>query len=96
LFGVYRSEAVGSVSVGIQKKTKNEKNTFSLNLSDVFKTAIYSYSADIEELNIHNSGTLDFEPRVLRFTYAHNFGSSKVKAQRNRETGSSEEQKRVQ
>jgi hypothetical protein len=96
LFGIYKSKAVGSVSVGIQKKSKNEKNTFSLNMSDVFKTAIYTYTADVPELNIHNSGRLDFEPRVLRFTFAHNFGSNKVKAERKRETGSDEERKRVE
>lgn len=96
LSGINRSDARGSVSIGLQKKSKNEKNTFSLNLSDVFKTSLYSFTADVPELNIHNSGTLDFEPRVLRFTYSHNFGSNKVKAARKRETGSSEEQKRVE
>ena len=96
LFGIYKSKAVGSVSIGIQKKSKNEKNTFSLNLNDVFKTSIYNFSADVPELNIHNSTRLDFEPRVLRFTFAHNFGSNKVKAKRERETGSDEEQKRVE
>ncbi len=96
LFGIYKSKAVGAVSIGIQKKSKNEKNTFSLNLNDVFKTNIYSFSADVPELNIHNSTRLDFEPRVLRFTFSHNFGSNKVKAQRKRETGSDEEQKRVE
>jgi outer membrane receptor protein involved in Fe transport len=96
LFGIYKSKAVSSVSIGIQKKSKNEKNTFSLNFNDVFKTSIYNFSADVPELNIHNSTRLDFEPRVLRFTFAHNFGSNKVKAQRQRETGSGEEQKRVE
>ena len=96
LSGINKSNARGSVSIGLQKKSKNEKNTFSLNLSDVFKTNLYSFTADVPELNIHNSGTLDFEPRVLRFTYSHNFGSNKVKAARKRETGSDEEQKRVQ
>ncbi len=96
LFGIYESKALGAVSIGIQKKSKNEKNTFSLNLNDVFKTSIYNFSADIPELNIHNSTRLDFEPRVLRFTFSHNFGSNKVKAKRERETGSDEEQKRVE
>jgi len=96
LFGIYESKALGAVSIGIQKKSKNGKNTFSLNLNDVFKTSIYNFSADIPELNIHNSTRLDFEPRVLRFTFSHNFGSNKVKAKRERETGSNEEQKRVE
>ncbi len=95
LWGISRSKALKTVSVGLQKKSKNEKDTFSLNLSDVFKTAIYSFSANVPELNIHNLGRLDFEPRVLRFTYAHNFGSKKVKAARTRQTGSEEERQRV-
>jgi hypothetical protein len=95
LWGISRSKALKSVSIGFQQKSKNEKSTFSLNLSDVFKTAIYSFSANVPELNIHNSGRLDFEPRVLRFTYSHNFGSKKVKAERKRQTGSDEERQRV-
>lgn len=95
LFGIYKSKGVSSVSIGLQKKTKNEKNTFSLNFSDVFKTGIYQFSANVPELNIQTSGRLDFEPRVLRFTYSHNFGSKKVKAERKRETGSEEERRRV-
>ncbi len=95
LFGIYKSKAVGTVDVGLQKKSKNEKHTFSLNLSDVFETGIYSFSANVPELNISTSGKLNFEPRVLRFTYSHNFGSKKVKAERSRQTGSEEERQRV-
>ena len=96
LFGIYKSNGRSSVSIGLQKKSKNEKSTFSLNLSDVFNTGIYKFSANVPELNIHTFGMLNFEPRVLRFTYAHNFGSKKVKAERKRETGSDEERKRVE
>jgi len=96
LWGIYKSNGFSSVSVGIQMKSKNEQHTFSLNLSDAFKGSIYKFSANIPKLNLHNSGYLDFEPRVLRFTYAHNFGSKKVKAERKRETGSEDERKRVE
>ena len=76
-------------------KSKNEKSTFNLNLSDVFLTGIYSFSANVPELDLHNSGSKNFEPQVLRFTYSYNFGSKKVKTERKRETGSDEERKRV-
>lgn len=95
LFGIYKSKGMSSFDIGFQKKSKNEKNTFSLSLSDVLNTGIYTFSANVPELNIHTSGTLNFEPRVLRFTYSHNFGSKKVKAERKRETGSEEERRRV-
>ena len=96
LWGVSRSKEVYSISAGVQYKSKNEKHTFSLNLNDVFKTQIYMFSSNIPELNIHNQGRLDFDNRVLRFTYTHNFGSKKVKAERKRETGSEEERRRVE
>lgn len=96
LFGIYKSKAVSTVDIGIQKKSKSEKDIFSLNISDIFRTGIYNFSANVPALNIHNSGRLNFEPRVLRFTYSHNFGSKKVKSERQRETGSEEELKRVQ
>ena len=95
LWGISKSNAFYSINTGILMKSKNEKNTFNLNLSDVFHTGIYSFSANVPELNIHNSGSLNFEPRVLRFTYSYNFGSKKVKTERKRETGSDEERKRV-
>ena len=95
LWGISKSNAFYSISAGIQMKSKNEKNSFNLNLSDVFHTGIYSFSAIVPELNIHNSGSLNFEPRVLRFTFSHNFGSEKVKSERKRATGSDEERKRV-
>ena len=95
LWGVYKSSSISSVSAGLQMKSKNENNTFSLNLSDAFRTNIYHLTATIPELNIQSKGMLNFEPRVLRFTFAHNFGNNKVKAERKRETGSDEEKKRV-
>jgi outer membrane receptor protein involved in Fe transport len=96
LFGIYKSKPYKTVSVGVQMKSKNEKNTFSLNYNDVFKTGDYSFSANVPELNIHNSGKLNFESSVMRFTFSHSFGSKKVKSERKRETGSEEERNRVQ
>ena len=96
LWGIYKSKAISSVSVGLQKKSKNEKNTFTLNISDVFNTSQFEVIANVPELNIYNSTMLNFEPRVLRLTYTHNFGSKKVKDARKRESGSEEERKRVE
>ncbi|MEI6143300.1 MAG: outer membrane beta-barrel family protein [Mariniphaga sp.] len=95
LWGISKSNAFYSITTGIQMKSKNEKSTFNLNLSDVFLTGIYSFSANVPELDLHNSGSKNFEPQVLRFTYSYNFGSKKVKTERKRETGSDEERKRV-
>ena len=92
--GIYVRPPVGRLDIGLQWKLKNENSRFNLNLSDVFKTSILRWTADIPELNIYNTWYLDFEPRVLRLTFTHNFGNTAVKS-RKRTTASDEEQKRI-
>jgi hypothetical protein len=94
LNGVYISKPVGKVDVGLQVKFKNENSKLNLNYIDVFKTNIFRSVADVPELNIYNRWSLDFEPRVLRLTFTHNFGSTAIKM-RKRNTASDEEQRRV-
>jgi hypothetical protein len=92
--GIYVMDPMGRIDVGMQWKLKNENSRFNLNISDVFKTSVIHSTAEVPELNIYNSRTLDFEPRVLRLTFTHNFGNTASKA-RKRKTASDEEQKRI-
>jgi len=92
--GIYIWDPMGRIDIGVQWKLKNENSRFSLNVSDVFKTSILKWTAEVPELNIYNSWTLDFEPRVLRLTFTHNFGNTASKT-RKRNTASEEEQKRI-
>ncbi len=92
--GIYEWEPMGRLDIGVQWKLKNENSRFNLNLSDVFKTGVIRSTANVPELNIYNSWTLDFEPRVLRLTFTQNFGNTASKA-RKRNTASDEEQKRI-
>lgn len=94
LNGVYISKPVGKIDLGLQVKFKNENSKLNLNYIDVFKTNIFRSVADVPELNIYNRWSLDFEPRVLRLTFTHNFGSTAIKM-RKRNTASDEEQRRV-
>ena len=95
LGGVYKWEPVGSLDIGIQKKFKNQNSQLSLNVSDVFKTNIYKSTAHIPELNIDTKLLLDFEPRIIRLTFTHNFGNTAVKSRSQRKTGSEEERRRI-
>lgn len=94
IWGIYESKAFGRLDVGVQWKLKNENSRFNLNVNDVFKTRIYRSIASVPELNIYNRWRLDFEPRVLRLTFTHNFGNEAVKVKK-RKTASEEEQNRV-
>lgn len=92
--GVYIRKPVGRLDLGLQWKLKNGNSRFNLNFTDVFKTNIFRSVADVPELNIYSSWELDFEPRVLRLSFSHNFGNTSVK-RRERNTASEEERQRV-
>jgi outer membrane receptor for ferrienterochelin and colicin len=94
IWGVYEKKPVGKIDIGMQWKLKNENSKFNLTLTDVFKTSVDYNVADVPELNIYSEWRLDWEPRVLRLTFTHNFGNTAVKA-RKRNTASEDEQKRI-
>ena len=96
LFGVYRFQSYGVVTVGLQKTLPTDKGTLRLNVYDVFWTGVSRFSSNVPALNINTGGTFRFEPRVVRLTYTRNFGSKTVKAAKNRATGSEEERTRLQ
>lgn len=94
LSGIYIQKAMGRMDIGMQMKFKNENSRLNLNFSDVFKSSVWKSYADVPALNIYSRWLLDFEPRVLRLSFTHNFGNTKIKA-RTRQTGSEEERNRV-
>lgn len=94
IWGIYVAKPIGRMDLGIQMKFKNENSRLNLNFTDVFKTNIFRSTANIPELNLYNRWRLDFEPRVLRLTFTHNFGNEAIKA-RKRKTASEDEQRRV-
>jgi hypothetical protein len=94
IWGIYEKKPVGRIDIGMQWKLKNENSRFNLTLSDVFNTGVDRNVADVPELNIYSEWRLDWERRVLRLTFTHNFGNTAVKA-RKRTTASDDEQKRI-
>lgn len=93
--GISKRNSYSVFSAGLQAKSKNEKSTFSLNFSDLFKGYRWFMEANYPELNINSTDYFTYDSRVLRFTWSHKFGNNKVKAERKRETGSEEERNRV-
>jgi len=92
--GAFRSEALWSVDAGLSKSLWKNKATIKTSFSDIFNT-------------LHFTGTQEFagqttkvqarwESQLLKFNFVYRFGSSQVKAARNRNTGLEEENKRTQ
>lgn len=94
LDGIFISRPMGTLNFGIQKSLPSgSKIRFAV--SDIFLTGNWTGEATQPELNYEYLGRYNFSERTFRLTFSNSFGSNKVKAKRQRETGSAEEQRRV-
>lgn len=94
-FGAAKYDEVIGFNIGFQNKFSDKWGTLKFSINDIFDQIEYNGGTDLPEQNIKTRNTFDFSNRTLSLTYTRNFGNSKVKSSRDRETGSEEERKRV-
>jgi hypothetical protein len=93
--GVFKRQAFGSVTVGVQQKLNKQHGVLRATISDLFWTNNRIGWYDIPEQHIYSYTSMIYEPRVFRLSYTHNFGGQSVKNTGNRKTGSEEERERA-
>lgn len=91
--GVIRSEAMGTVDIGLQKVLFNKKLNLKVAYSDIFKTMKWAGSTNFTGGNTRFNG--HGELGQLKINLSYRFGNSQVKASRQRKTGLEEETKRA-
>ncbi|MEO0789939.1 MAG: TonB-dependent receptor [Bacteroidota bacterium] len=85
------------INFGVQKKLPNRAGQLSLNWTDMFSNNnFWATIVNRPDLNLVNNWTYQWEGSIIRLTYSRSLGSDQVKAKRNRQTGSVEEQSRVE
>lgn len=67
--GVYRRKAMGSVSVGVQKKLMKENLTLKLSGNDVFKTMRYRTASEVGAVRMNQHFNLDSRTFILSATF---------------------------
>jgi hypothetical protein len=86
---------MGSMDVGIKKKLTDNKGSVQFAVTNIFNTLAFHVKADVPEHNIYADLKLRPFFRGYRLTWSKNFGKEKLRAKRERSTGSEEERGRV-
>lgn len=94
-FGVAQINGLGQVSAALQKRFYEGRTKLSLSISDIFWTGGWVIESTTTEFDDRQRWEALFEPRVVRISFSHNFGSQKVRGKRSRNTGSEEERNRM-
>jgi len=93
-FGLIKSKPFGDIALGLQKNLGDKAGSIRINVANLLE-GNFASTANQPDINLNYRGKFAFAERRVRLTYTYNFGSNKVKAARNRQTGSSEEQGRI-
>ncbi len=94
-FGTAKYDEVYRVNLGMQHKFNDKWGTLKFAVNDLFDSFEFNGGTDLPEQNIRTRNLFDFGNRTYTLTYTRNFGNSKVKSARDRQTGAEEERRRV-
>ncbi len=89
----WRTKSQGGVDVGFQKLIMQKKASVKISATDIFHTSPWTATSDFGGLYIKGKGS--WESQTVRVSFTYRFGSSQVKAARERKTGLESEAKRI-
>ncbi|MEO0900034.1 MAG: outer membrane beta-barrel family protein [Bacteroidota bacterium] len=97
VFGTVDIKSIWQVGTAVRKTLGKDGNggTLTFNVNDLFNSLKFVGETNLPEFNLVNRGVFDFSQRTFLLTYSKPFGSSKVRAARQRNTASEEERGRV-
>ena len=93
--GTSKIEDTFRMDIGLHKDFGDRWGSLKFGIIDLFDSYDYNSVTDIPEEKLQIIRNFRYSYRSFRLTYARNFGNSKVKSSRVRETGSEEERKRI-
>lgn len=91
--GTFESKEMWSVDAGVQKTVLKGKGNVKVSVSDIFQTMRWGGVSNFAGQYMKASG--GWESRMFKLNLTYRFGSSSVKAARQRKTGLEDENKRV-
>jgi hypothetical protein len=94
-WGVIRWNATGDIHLGVQKDLGSTWGKLRFNASNLLQTGNWYGTTRQPDNNLMVDLSLQFTERVFMLTWSNTFGSDKVKAARQRQTGATEERQRL-
>lgn len=91
--GTFKTKALGSIDIGIQKKIFHNKSTLKLSYTDVLNTLKWKAESIYGGSNIVANSR--WESRQFRLNFTYRFGSTQIKQDRQHAAGSEEEKTRT-
>jgi iron complex outermembrane receptor protein len=91
--GTFKSKEMYGVDAGILKTLLKGKATAKVSVSDIFKTMQWGGVSEFTGQYISTRG--GWESRQLKLNFTYRFGNNQVKAERQRKTGTEDENKRA-
>lgn len=92
--GTFKSNSIWFIDGGVQKTIFKGKGTMKASVSDIFKTLNWKGSSNFAGQLTIASG--NFESRQFKINFSYRFGSSQVKAAKQRKDAAEEEKKRTE
>ncbi len=93
--GFVKRKGTGVLNIGLQKVFPNNNGRLSINVNDLLRSFKWELFTDDPTIGFEYQGSYIFSERSLRLAYTRSFGNKKLKGNRKRNTGSAEEQGRV-
>ncbi len=91
--GVFQTNAMGSLDLGVQKTVMKEKGTIRVSATDILFTSPWVGINRFGGLYMDARGS--WESRLIKVNFTYNFGNTQMKAARSRSTGAEDEAKRL-
>jgi hypothetical protein len=98
--GTVKANSFGAINAGIRKDLNNNKGTFQLSVSDVFRTIRYkSFYGTLSEEAFNGKSEVTYNPEsrrspIIKLTYSRSFGTGTTHS-RKQEAGTLDEQNRI-
>ncbi|MFN0216591.1 MAG: TonB-dependent receptor domain-containing protein [Saprospiraceae bacterium] len=91
---LFRTEAMGTLDVGVRKQVFGDKGTISLNVGDILGTQGWRSVNDFTP-GLYMRGNGNWESQAVKLNFNYRFGNKNVKGSRQRKTGTEDVNSRI-